>query len=514
MAFPPGSRGLGALLVGGAVIVASALGVAPEFRSEVVGVTGDGGQSAAGGLEPEQLEGLEPEELEALGLDPDAAGTPGGTATPGEGGTRAGRGGTGAGQGSSGDGDGDGDGDGGGGLACAPGRNGGETDTGVFVNEIRLASTTAESGPGASFLGEARHGMVAVINEVNRAGGICGRQLSLTARDDGWDAQRGRTFLNSFINDKKGYFALAVVPSSEGLNAAVRAGDIAKAKIPVVGTDGMLFSQYDEPWVWPVAASTISTAHIAAREMYQAGVRTFGLVYDNRYKFGVEGAAAFKAAVSRLKGATLKASVPVEAGRQDYSSETARFTRDCNPCQGTFLLLEPTTAVSWIGSDSSSGSYWRGSKRTDGAQPLFTSGFAQSCGSRCHGMYVWTGYTPPYAPFAKERAVRDYANSIRRVSATADTANQFTEGAYVGMRLLVEAMKKVGPNLTRERLKAALDSMSYDSGLTRKLAWRPGNHFANTAMLGFTIQYSGGFNGFQYQNTGWVADPWWNRDHP
>jgi hypothetical protein len=56
--------------------------------------------------------------------------------------------------------------------------------------------------------------------------------------------------------------------------------------------------------------------------------------------------------------------------------------------------------------------------------------------------------------------------------------------------------------------------MTFDSGLSRPLTWRAGNHYANTAMLGFNIQYSQGFNGFQYLQTDWVADPWPGQDHP
>jgi ABC-type branched-subunit amino acid transport system substrate-binding protein len=129
-------------------------------------------------------------------------------------------------------------------------------------------------------------------------------------------------------------------------------------------------------------------------------------------------------------------------------------------------------------------------------------------------MWLWTGFTAPYPPFASQRAVSDYVAAIRSVSGSADTANQFMQGAYVGMEVLVEALRKVGPQLTRAKLKQAMDSMRFDNGLTKTLSWRAGGHFANTAMQGFTIQYSQGFNGFRYEQTGWVEDPWWNKDHP
>ncbi|MGH2730171.1 MAG: hypothetical protein ACRDJI_06115, partial [Actinomycetota bacterium] len=68
------------------------------------------------------------------------------------------------------------------GLECAAGKNGGATDRGVTGTEIKMATTVAESGIGAAFLGEVRYAMEAVRNEVNRSGGICGRELVIEYR--------------------------------------------------------------------------------------------------------------------------------------------------------------------------------------------------------------------------------------------------------------------------------------------------------------------------------------------
>jgi len=476
--FPPSASGLGAAAVGAVLVLASAIGVAPQFRSHDVSETSAGPATGVGqpvGNAPGNAPGAKPGQRGTVNGTQQQVTGQGPLTNPG-------------------------------GYACAPGKNGGNTDTGVSGNEIKLASTVAESGIGQSFLGDDRYGMLAVARQVNAAGGICGRRLTLNLVDDAWSSSTGQTDIRNFIHE--GYFALAVVPSSQGLDAASGSGDIDHAGIPVVGSDGMLKSQYADPWIWPVATSTISTVHVAVREMYAAGVRTFGLVYDKDYKFGTEGAAAFKAAVSRLSGAKLKADVGIPAGQQDYSGAVNTFNGDCNPCDGTFMLLEPDTAISWIQSDYSSGHHVFGSKQTDGPQPLFTSSFARGCGSLCNNMWVWTGYQAPYPPFASQPADAAYVNAIRSVSGAADTSNQFLEGSYIGMNLLVEALRKVGPDLTRARLKQALDSMTFDSGLTQTETWHPGDHFANTSMLGFTIQFSGGFNGFQYKNTGWVTDPW------
>lgn len=395
------------------------------------------------------------------------------------------------------------------GLACARGRNGGATDVGVTGGSIKLAATVVKSGIGASFLGEVPIALEAVKNKINRAGGVCGRLLDLTLVDDEWRADLGERYIRNFIAENT--FALAVSPSSEGLDAAIRNGDITRAGIPVVGADGMLISQYTEPWVWPVAASTISAMHVIAQEAVRRGAHTFGLVYDKSYHFGVEGAAAFRGALRRLSGGgALRGDIGIDAGQPSYKTDVDRFNRACSPCDFVAMLLEPGSALQWI---KDGGSF--GSLGTGGPQPLFVDSFARSCGAACNGMMVWTGYTPPLSPFDSEPRVAAYVNDMRAQSATVDVSNPFVEGGYVGMSLLVEALRRVGPDLTRARLRAVLDSMRYDSGLSTPLGWQAGSHFANVSLQAYSIVVNAGsFSGWRYERTDWVRDRWIGRDAP
>ena len=74
--------------------------------------------------------------------------------------------------------------------------------------------------------------------------------------------------------------------------------------------------------------------------------------------------------------------------------------------------------------------------------------------------------------------------------------------------LVVKALQAVGPNLTRASLKAALDNMDFDSGLTTSpLKWRAGNHFANFHMSAYSMQFKNGFNGWRDERTS-LDDPW------
>jgi ABC-type branched-subunit amino acid transport system substrate-binding protein len=388
------------------------------------------------------------------------------------------------------------------GLQCAPGHNGGATDRGVTATSINLATTTVQSGIGSAFLGDVKYAMEAVKNKVNRQGGICGRLLNIRYVDDAWQPDTGANDIRAFIHD--GYFGMPVGPSSEGLNVVIKSGDIRAASFPVVGTDGMVILQYRDPWVWSVAAATVSTARIMVDDAYARGARKFSIVFDNNYKFGSEAAAAFNAEVRRLTKNNIagynkdnncsQSYCGIQAGKSDYSGEVANFQH----ADFEAMFLEPTTALAWmstVGAPTPS----QVSKGIGAAQPLFTRDFATNCGAACDQMQVWTGYKAPIEDYANDPQVREYVSDLKRTNPSADEFNAFAEGGYVGMELLVQALQKVGPYLTHARLQAVLNSMTLQTGLTLQtsLRWSATNHFANTTMQAFTIERKGTFSGWR-----------------
>lgn len=412
-------------------------------------------------------------------------------------------------------------------TACLAGRNGGATDVGVTGRTIKLGATVVETGIGKAFLADVRHGMIAVVNRTNAAGGVCGRRLQLVLKDDGWDANRGFGFIQNLVEQEK-VFALAVVPSSEGLRAASRW--LRERGVPVVGTDGMLVHQYTSPLIWPVAAATVTAMHVMMKNAYDRGARSFGIVYDSNYHFGIEGAYAFNAAVRRLTGGDVPgysdplSGAPqcrqgsrfcgVKAGQSSYGTEVEVLNSACaspRPCDYLLYLLEPQTALQWM-QDGGLGPE-EVAFGVGGSQPLFNRAFGSQCGRRCHDMWVWSGYTPPIEPYATDPAVAAYVNDVKEHNAQADVSNSFVLGGYLGMKLVVQALQDAGPNLTRRALAAALDRTRFDAGLSRPLAWSPGRHFANQCLVAFAIQAKPFFAGWRKQ-TDFLCDPWPGQDVP
>jgi ABC-type branched-subunit amino acid transport system substrate-binding protein len=411
------------------------------------------------------------------------------------------------------------------GLECKAGRNGGVTDKGVTATRIKLATTAVLDGPAKSLLSDSAIAMKALIDKTNRAGGVCGRLLALNVVNDSFIASTGLQYIKNFIAE--GYFALPVMPSAEGLGAAILSGDISTAQIPVVGTDGMRKEQYGNPFVWPVAAATVTSMRVMAKYGYtNRNARTFAIVYDSKYKFGVEGKDAFIDQVAKMGGCAPPAGKgpedspcmvtiqPLDPEQNSYSSEAQAFNTKCqagaqdqSKCDMVAMLLLPDTAKNWLQRLPV-----RARLYTSGAQTLFTDRFAQDCvqqaAERCQDFAVWTGYNPPIGPMASLPGVAAYVSDVQTVKPTIDVNNQFIEGAYLGMSVFIEALRKVGPDLTRANLIAAMDSLDYKNDFTSTLSWRAGKHSANIRAQSFAMTVTGGtFRGWRNEATGFVLDP-------
>jgi ABC-type branched-subunit amino acid transport system substrate-binding protein len=491
---------LGAFLAGAVLVAASLVHVVPNSlgqgrRGGVLGLPGAGSDEE---LLPEGYALDEEGNLVYVG-DEGAGGAEGSEGTAGG---QSGAGGAGLGGAAGGSSTG-----GPGGGACNAAGNGGATDKGVSSTKINLATTAALDGPAASLLKDSVTGMKAVMERVNREGGVCGRRLELRVDNDGFDAQRGSTYIRNYIESGQ-YFALPVVPSAEGLGSAIRSGVISSGGMPVVGTDGLRQEQYGEAWVWPVATATVSTMRIMAKYGRQTKkASTFAIVWDNKYKFGLEGKAAFVDQVGDL-GGTVVHDQPLNPDQPSYAGEAQTFNEKCGggKCDMVALLLLPDTAKKWMTRNPALGRLY-----TAGAQTLFTDKFGRDCvqaaGDRCHGIAAWTGYNPPIGGLASKSGVAKYVNEVRALNPAIDVRNQFLQGAYLGMSVFVEALRKTGPNLTRAGLRTTLDSLQYPNDLSATLTWSAGNHWANVQSQAFSMVVTQGtFNGWSH-TSGFISDP-------
>jgi ABC-type branched-subunit amino acid transport system substrate-binding protein len=343
---------------------------------------------------------------------------------------------------------------------CAAGANGGATDTGVTADRIRLFTTVVRSGTRAGALGEVPLAMRAVVDQVNAAGGICGRRLDLALRDDGGDAATGARAYREAFDD--GVFAVPVGGGS-GLDVLLESGELDRAGVPVVGVSAMALPPGARSrHVWQVDAGAAAAARVMVREAYARGARTFGVVFRR----GNDAAArAFHAEVRRLTGTGVAGYNDAGECREHYcgggrpsDAEVLRFYED----PPDFVGLLDAGGIEWLargrGADDPRVPYGYAAAELD------RDALPGGCGRSCHGLRVWSGLKAPMEEYDADPAIRDYAAAARDAGFRADSRANLA--AYEGMRLLVAALRRAGPVLTRDALRAALASGPVPAPLT------------------------------------------------
>jgi ABC-type branched-subunit amino acid transport system substrate-binding protein len=253
---------------------------------------------------------------------------------------------------------------------------------------------------------------------------------------------------------------------------------------------------------------------IADYAVKQRGKSTFGLVYDNQYKFGQEGATAFKNSLRRLgkeigDDCSSRFCGIEAAAKGGYGGQINAFNTSCSQCDYIVFLLQPPTALAWI---NQGGKVLSGGNMA-GPQPLFTRKFAEECKQACNGMWLWTGYIPAIDTNIGKTPIAQFRDDIKATSSSADVTNTFVEGAYIGMNLLKAALERLGPVVTRQGLIAVLnDTQGFDTGLTAKpMSWSRGDHFSNVTMQAYSIRYTDRFAGHLDERVSW-DDPWVGSD--
>jgi branched-chain amino acid transport system substrate-binding protein len=387
--------------------------------------------------------------------------------------------------------------------------------TGVSANEIKLGSTFAASGPVSSISGPIFKGVQSYFNKVNSEGGVFGRRIKLVWYDDGWDAQKGKSFIKKLVEQDR-VFVLSVVPSSNGLDAS--ASYLETKRMPVFGTSGLIESQFKSPMQWPVGTSTRSAARIGLIDAKNRQVSNFAIIWLDLLA-GAEARDAIKKSAPSIFGKPLgdllTAERRVSLSETDFGpvwatiqSDTAGWQRDhgVSPADGkpdfVIFAIDPTNTIKAM--NAANQKNFKPRKGWGGGQPLFLNVVAQHQWARETGLFAGSSYYPPQV--GNVPAVQEYVKTVQKYyGSSVDTTNPFLEGGYAGAAMTIEIMKRSGSCLTRDKTIQVANSLTNYSpaGLTRPLSFKPGDHYANTSYLIAQVQKDGSWKVV----TDWIVDP-------
>ena len=145
---------------------------------------------------------------------------------------------------------------------------------------IRLAQSTALSGP-LGELGSAMHqGAKACFSALNAKGGVNGRPIELTVLDDGYDVQRALSNVKGFISDRNN-FALFNCMGTPMIEAML--GQVIESGMPFFApfTGALSAHPKSVPNVFNIRASYADEAEQLVRHLATIGIKRIAIAYQN-----------------------------------------------------------------------------------------------------------------------------------------------------------------------------------------------------------------------------------------
>jgi branched-chain amino acid transport system substrate-binding protein len=353
-------------------------------------------------------------------------------------------------------------------------------ESGISDTEILLGQAGPLTGPAALLGLSDQIGVKIAVEEVNAAGGINGRKVRYIYEDDAYQTPRTIQAVRKLLDVDK-VFAMTGL-SGSGQTLAVLPM-LEKEGVPTVITVAPV-----EP-VWQPPKNNI----FVVGQSYKQGVRElvrylsqkypdkrWGLItQDDDYGYYVR--EGFDAGVKESK-INVVFSANFRKGQQDFSAEILRL-KEANVeifiAAGIItenvammkelekLNIKPITGIFWVGR----------------IEPVI-----RLMGPISDGMYVVDYVDSLAMPGGQEfiKKAKQYVSEAELKS-----IHRYTFTSYTGARVLFEAMRRCGKNLTRECTIAELEkTKDFESGVMTPITFGPGVRFSNQKLQVLQVDFS------------------------
>lgn len=341
------------------------------------------------------------------------------------------------------------------------------------TRSIRLASTFDNSGVEKANGSGCFKGATAYFNAINKAGGINGMKVELLMADDQFKPDIAKANAQAFEADKT--ILALLTPLGTRQTAAIMESVTSMAIIgPNTGTAAL--RKNSPPNVFWVRASYDQEVDKLIRTAVTLSSTRIGIVYPN----DPLGKGVFAAFERSMAAAQLKpAVIATTPGTTSTEVEPAAMAIVKESPQAVIMVLAGVAPL-----------FVRAFRKLGGSSTLYGLSISASAsniealGSLGRGLGFSLVMPSPFAP--KYEIVRRYQTDMT-ASGWTDYSLPTLEG-YINARIVAEALRRAGANVTRESLIASLERIeSLDLGGMRigyGTGNRIGSNFVDVAVLG------------------------------
>jgi ABC-type branched-subunit amino acid transport system substrate-binding protein len=327
------------------------------------------------------------------------------------------------------------------GLACVASLARGED--GVTPNSITLGRVIALDGPAGAKGREQEAALEAYFDSLNASGGIHGRKIILRTSNE--DLRSEDTLRRLY--DTQRPFAFFLHGGTTGSTLAMKYGIPLKIPFVAPNSGANVFHQPPSRWVFNVRARYQDEVIVAVKHFSLVNQRRIALVHVDD-AFGRDGAEGYKEGI-QATGAT--------------SVYEASFRTDQPEFEKLVKALQAAApdAVICIGSSKRIAELITLARQAGLGSAFMTlsnnssSGFARELGIHARGVIV-SQVTPP--PGSLGSRLSRELRQLMAQRADAEVSYAAME-AYASAKVLVEGLRRAGPNLTREGFVQAMESI-------------------------------------------------------
>jgi branched-chain amino acid transport system substrate-binding protein len=278
---------------------------------------------------------------------------------------------------------------------------------------------------------------------------VAGRKLELIIRDDGGVADNARRIVQDMIvNDKVGLIGIGITPTSLAVAQLATEAKIAT----LVLSSGASVTVTRSPYMVRAGFLQSQQAWIMADWAFKNGSRRV-VTLVNDWAPGIESETAFRARFVKAGGEIIEA-IRIPLANPDFAPFLQRV-RDLNP--DTAFIYFPGTQASIFAKQFAERGLASSGIKIIGPGDLTDDNDLNTMGDQMLGMITAGSYS----------AAHDSALNKAYVAAF-EQANGFrpdfvSVGAYDGLHLIYESLKKTGGNAEGDRLLAAMKGMAWES---------------------------------------------------
>jgi branched-chain amino acid transport system substrate-binding protein len=326
-------------------------------------------------------------------------------------------------------------------------------EDGVTDKTIVFGQVAALTGPTQDLGQGMRQGILAAFDEANRGGGIFGRKLELKSRDDGYEPEKTIEATKAILDEDKVFALIGAVgtPTSK-----VSQPIATQAKVPFIGpfTGAEFLRNPYNRYVVNVRSSYFEETEAWIEHLTKdLGISKIAILYQDD-AFGLTGLEGVQRAMAKrnltlvASGSFRRNTVAVKSALLDIMKAepeavvtvapykpVAQFIKVAHQVQLNAVFV----AISFVGSDS----------------------LAKELGKDGAGVIVSQVVPSPWDDSLP--VVASYQHALTAADAAAKPGFVSLEGYVVG-RLVVDALKRIKGEPTREGLLDAIGSGPFDMG--------------------------------------------------